>query len=127
MGAELSDGLRECTRSCAGRHQQYTSLRKLFSVSRCFDHIAAENAAQGDTQTEPPIVNAVKHCVDVVHNTKSGDVVTLFYKEFDAFYNPSSGRVKNNAFRVGDQQALFAFNKCMTEQGFPWKDTAPHK
>jgi hypothetical protein len=37
------------------------------------------------------------------------------------FYNPSTGKIENNVTTMGDQKALFAFNKCMAEQGFPLK------
>ncbi len=35
--------------------------------------------------------------------------------------NPGNGRVMNNAMVVGDQPALYAFNKCMIANGFPLK------
>jgi hypothetical protein len=72
--------------------------------------------------TAPPVTKAVKHCVSVVHAIRAApaeDYMNAFFKRFDAFYNPASGKIENNAISVGDQQALFAFNKCMTEQGFP--------
>ena len=37
---------------------------------------------------------------------------------FDAYYNPVLGRVVNNNMYVS-QDAVYAFNKCMTEQGWP--------
>ena len=40
------------------------------------------------------------------------------YAEFDAFYNPGSGRVENNN-RYVDQGPTYAFNKCMASKGVP--------
>lgn len=40
------------------------------------------------------------------------------YAEFDAFYNPGSGRVENNN-RYADQGPTYAFNKCMASKGVP--------
>jgi hypothetical protein len=40
------------------------------------------------------------------------------YAEFDAFYNPSSGRVENNN-RYVDQGPTYAFNKCMASKAVP--------
>jgi len=71
----------------------------------------------------------VSHCVDVVHKTSPspavidtyGPVITSFYKNFDAFYNPALEVVQNNAETIGSQPALFVFQKCMMENGFPLK------
>lgn len=79
------------------------------------------------TQTDVPKV--VSHCVGVVRKVQPppavidiyGPAITSFYKNFDAFYNPASGLVQNNAGTVGGQPALFAFQKCMTENGVPLK------
>src|SRR5579864_5975379 len=65
---------------------------------------------------------AVKHCILVVHNTHPSEAfMETYYQNFDAFYNPATGMVQNNARSVGDQKALFVFEKCMVEQGFPLK------
>src|SRR6266852_3993586 len=61
-----------------------------------------------------PVAKAVKHCSDVVRAKPDA-----WSQKFDAFYNPASRKVENNATMVGDQQPLFEFNKCMTEMGFP--------
>jgi hypothetical protein len=44
-----------------------------------------------------------------------------FFKHFDAFYNPVTGRVENNGYLNGDIPAQYQFNKCMASQGFPLK------
>jgi hypothetical protein len=64
----------------------------------------------------------VRDCVEVVHQTKLGpdeSYMASFYRNFDAFYNPATGTVQNNATSVGDQKALFVFQKCMAERGVP--------
>jgi hypothetical protein len=82
---------------------------------------ASAFAQSGPTDTDG--VKAVKHCVSVVHNTHSPDQYEQhFYQHFDAFYNPATGVVQNNAKFVGDQDPLFIFNKCMSENGFPMTD-----
>ena len=63
---------------------------------------------------------AINRCVNVVHNTQPPEsYMAMFYKNFDAFYNPATGLVQNNAKFVGDQDPLFVFQKCMTAQGIP--------
>jgi hypothetical protein len=44
-----------------------------------------------------------------------------FYKHFDAFYNPATGRVENNGYLNGDVPPQYQFNKCMASQGLPLK------
>jgi hypothetical protein len=39
------------------------------------------------------------------------------HSRFDAFYNPGTGLVENNA--TWDQTALFGFDKWMAKQGHP--------
>lgn len=81
--------------------------------------------SQADAQTQA-IVKVVKYCVSVVNKTvpdeaEMKEVYRKFYKNFDAFYNPATGTVQNNATTVGDQKPLYFFNKCMAEQGFALK------
>ena len=86
------------------------------------------------TQATPPspeqsqaiIEKAVKHCVDVVHQFPAHNQMDVgtdekFFKHFDAFYNPASGRVENNGYLNGDIPPQYQFNKCMASQGFPLK------
>ena len=42
-----------------------------------------------------------------------------FWTDFDAYYNPASGRVENNVTFNGQRPALYAFNKCMNANGTP--------
>jgi hypothetical protein len=56
-----------------------------------------------------------------VHHTPAS-MLGSWNQNFDAYAvtNPDgSTSVRNNAGHVGDQDALFAFNKCMAERGFP--------
>jgi hypothetical protein len=84
--------------------------------------------AQGNV-TEGNIPKVVNHCVDVVHKARPsltvidtyGPAIASFYQNFAAFYNPASGLIQNNAGTVGSQPALFAFQKCMAENGLPLK------
>ena len=63
---------------------------------------------------------AVDYCVNEVHQHKVTDnYEQQFYREFDAYFNPATGLVYNNARRNGDEQPKFLFNKCMTKIGFP--------
>jgi hypothetical protein len=85
-------------------------------------------ATQGTTQTISPdqqsqaiIEKAVKHCVDVVHQFPADQMEAQFFKRFDAFYNPASGRVENNGYLNGDLPPVYQFNKCMASQGVPLK------
>lgn len=64
--------------------------------------------------------NIIEQCVQNVRAlappgaTPTNDV----HVSFDAFYNPALGRVVNNNAYVS-QAAVYAFSKCMTEQGWP--------
>jgi len=64
------------------------------------------------SQNDAVIAKVVKYCVDFVHSSS-------VYTGFDAFYNPATGTVPNNALTNGEQRAVFVFNKCMAEHGFP--------
>ena len=77
-------------------------------------------AAQGNAWAQTSLAqlsipDAVKHCVDVVHNLPDAD---SFYKDFDTYYNPATRRVENNAFLNGHAPAEYQFHKCMSAQGF---------
>ena len=66
------------------------------------------------------IASVVKHCVRIVNNiSPKGRGMGRYYREFDAYYEPSTQLVHDNAGTVGAQKPLFQFNKCMSEQGLP--------
>ncbi len=68
------------------------------------------------------VSDVIDFCVDEVHKHKAEDAYEQkFYLNFDAYYNPATDRVNNNAMRNGDQPPLYLFNKCMTKAGFPLK------
>jgi hypothetical protein len=68
--------------------------------------MAQQNPAPAPTpeqQSQAIIERAVKHCVEFVHqfaDRNQLDVATnpSFFKHFDAFYNPATGRVENNGY-----------------------------
>jgi hypothetical protein len=72
-------------------------------------------------ETQTAINDAVKYCVDVVHRFPADPIEAQFFRGFDAFYNPASGRVENNGYRNGDLPPLYEFNKCMASQSVPLK------
>lgn len=67
-----------------------------------------------------PLQNVIRQCVGAVRAlappgaTPVGDV----HVSFDAYYDPAMGRVVNNNHYVS-QDAVYAFNKCMTDKGWP--------
>jgi hypothetical protein len=97
------------------------ALRACLAVT-CILASLWSGAAVGQPTSDQPaaISKAVSHCVIAVHNTHPTESwMQQYYTNFDAFYNPASGAVQNNAQTVGDMKALFVFNKCMAEQGYP--------
>jgi hypothetical protein len=80
--------------------------------------VSAASAALANPSPEEAaaITKAVAYCVDVVHKSAPNG------QNFDAFYNPSTGMVQNNANTVGEQKALFVFQKCMAQQGVSLKN-----
>jgi hypothetical protein len=58
------------------------------------------------------INNSIKFCVAQVHLQDDEPS-----QRFDAFYNPSTGRVENNAAYDSDQEPLHRFEQCMAMQG----------
>jgi hypothetical protein len=64
------------------------------------------------------INKAITECIIAVRSFHD-PMYEAFLKRFDAFYNPSTGQVENNATMAGDQSGLFQFNKCMASKGYP--------
>jgi glucan-binding YG repeat protein len=78
--------------------------------------ILSDNGHQPLTESQIVMLKkTISQCVQFVKSSAPNNEV---YSKFDAFYNPASGRVQNNNQYV-DQSSIYAFNKCMTEQGFP--------
>jgi hypothetical protein len=61
---------------------------------------------------EQAINYSVKLCVAQVHLQNDEPS-----QRFDAFYNPATGRVENNAVYDADQEPLYRFEKCMDLHG----------
>ena len=77
-------------------------------------------AQTSDPAAQERLKSSVDKCVRVVHNTPSEPPYPAeTNKGFDAYYSPADGKVYNNAFNVGRQNALYLFHKCMTQQGMP--------
>jgi hypothetical protein len=63
---------------------------------------------------------AVDYCVEQARQPQPGELQRNLHNGFDAFYNPGTGEVEHNATLWGnDQPAVFAFQKCMAQQGHP--------
>jgi hypothetical protein len=52
-------------------------------------------------QDKSAIDRVVKYCVDVVHHLPTNELNAMFFKDFDAFYNPATGRVEKNVVYAG--------------------------
>jgi len=62
----------------------------------------------------------VDYCVERARQPQPGELQRNLHTGFEAFYNPGTGEVEHNATLWGnDQPALFAFQKCMAQQGYP--------
>ena len=76
-----------------------------------------KDAPQVLTPSQVQLLNgAIGTCVDSV---RKSEPATAGDRKFDAYYNPAKGKVQNNALFVSQQPSLYAFNKCMSDQGFP--------
>ena len=76
-------------------------------------------ATMSNAQDKAVIDKAVSDCVQFVHSFQADPGMQSFYRKFDAYFNVATGLVQNNATLVGDQAALFQFNKCMAQKGLP--------
>lgn len=61
----------------------------------------------------------VAQCVASVRAAAPPDYDARFWKEFDAFFNQATGRVRDNVVYNGSLPAQHAFHKCMAEKGVP--------
>lgn len=62
------------------------------------------------------LTDVIAECVQTVHEAAPND---NFFQQFDAYYNPTTGRVANNVIYVGGRPALYSFQKCMSNKGWP--------
>jgi hypothetical protein len=78
------------------------------------------------SQSVQQIKAAVKACVEVVNENDDRPSNPNNW-HFDAYYNPTTGKVVNNASTAAgasiqfQTSVLFAFEKCMAESGAPLK------
>jgi|ETNmetMinimDraft_2_1059921.scaffolds.fasta_scaffold316520_2 hypothetical protein len=73
----------------------------------------------GLAQTSDP-ASVVNYCVGVVNTTTpDNEFMGMFYRDFDAYYEPTTKMVHWNAKSIGAQKPLFQFKKCMSKQGLP--------
>jgi hypothetical protein len=80
----------------------------------------SSGVCQDNHLSESAIKAAVKHCIEVVHSTRAhpGLFIPLLeapFRQFDAFYDPSTRTITSNA--VPNSQPKFVFNKCIAESG----------
>lgn len=105
-------------------------IKRLWVVALviCFQNFSPAFAEPTLTpEAEKSLRETVSNCVKIVKSSKApqsvlslyGPSADLFFKDFDAFYNSSSGKVESNALTVAMQPPRFAFNKCMSDKGWP--------
>lgn len=84
------------------------------------EHPASRRPVQLTTSQVTELKKVVSSCVQTVRALAPPGATPIsdVHISFDAYYNPSTGRVENNNQYVS-QDAVYAFNKCMTEQGWP--------
>lgn len=89
--------------------------------------ITEARSPQSSLNAEQTVVlnKTVAECVELVRASGAKPESTFdtvnakFWSGFDAYYNPSTGRVENNVMYVGQRPVLYAFNKCMVSKGVP--------
>jgi outer membrane murein-binding lipoprotein Lpp len=82
--------------------------------------LATSGAQQLSITQTAALRKVIVQCVQTVRALAPPGATPIndVHLSFDAYYNPASGRVENNN-RYVIQDAVYAFNKCMTEQGWP--------
>lgn len=97
------------------------TAERLMALEASQKKVVSTDGHQALTESQMSTLNkAISQCVQVVRSIPGpkdafgGQV----FANFDAFYNPASGRVQNNNQYV-DQSAVYAFTKCMAAQGVP--------
>jgi hypothetical protein len=83
--------------------------------------IAGSFGQSGTVRAQSPAIDpvaVVKACVQVVHSSAHSPPYPEYAnKNFDAYYDRQSGMFFNNARLNVDQEALYLFDKCMSEHG----------
>jgi hypothetical protein len=68
------------------------------------------------------LTKVISTCVGVARGaapTNTSDYEKHWWTDFDAYYNPGTGTVKDNVMYNGGAPAKYSFNKCMTSLGWP--------
>ena len=76
--------------------------------------LAEETTTQLTPAEVAGVIKAVTKCLDVVHAKDD-----TFSKNFDAYFDPATGQVENNAAFAGDREPHSRFNNCMAQQAYP--------
>jgi hypothetical protein len=76
--------------------------------------LAEETTTQLTPAEVAGVIKAVTKYLDVVH--AKDDTVS---KNFDAYFDPATGQVENNAAFAGDREPHSRFNNCMAQQAYP--------
>ena len=84
-----------------------------------------ENKVKNENNTGlniPLLKKTISSCVIKVRELAppGANEMNSVYVKFDAYFNEASGKVLNNNQYVS-QDAVYAFNKCMHDSGFPLK------
>lgn len=75
-------------------------------------------AASMDSQGTATLQAAIEACVQIGRATPPPQYSDAsLTKNFDAYYNPITGRIQNNVRYQGEMPALYAFNKCIVRKG----------
>ena len=83
---------------------------------------AAAISQQVSPDLVPSLQKVIRQCVEAVHSLAPSGATPMndVHTSFDAYYNPATGRVVNNNQYVS-QEAVYSFNKCMSERGWPMR------
>ena len=94
---------------------------RLFSLETAQKKLVTNDGRQALSAEQIVMLkNVILQCVQIVKKSAPKDDYNQnFYSQFDAFYNPATGRVQNNNLYNGGIPVVYAFNKCMTSLGFP--------
>ena len=94
--------------------------RKILPLLAISMMLISSHTIAGEKNSKTSVVDAVAFCVDEVHKHKVEEIYEQkYYLNFDAYYNPATNRIIDNALVNGDLPPQYVFRKCMTKVGFP--------
>ena len=113
----LNDGM---SKSLSNLNTQLVlALNRISDLENARRKDAAEPQAANREQTDA-IESAVSSCVKLVRESAPAESYNkTYWTEFDAYYTPTSGKVRDNVVINGQRPAKYAFDKCMAAKGFP--------